>query len=172
MSRKPTARPRSPKPRGSKPKGSKKGSKSTADRPRRPRSARSAKSGAVARKPGKAAQGRLHPPAEEDLGGGDICSLEERPSTEDNMPLVAHALDCAGRPEDNPWKRSLGTAVIALTVAVFGVLALLIVDHGLWERPYHESARARAATEAAVAADGAFVTPTRRPSLYSRTVQQ
>ena len=65
MSRKPRARPRSPKPKGS------------------------AKIGANARKPGKAARGRLHPPAEEDLGGGDICSLEEKPSTEDNMPLVA-----------------------------------------------------------------------------------
>jgi hypothetical protein len=40
---------------------------------------------------GKVARGRLHPPPEEDLGGGDICSLEEKPSTEDNMPLVAHA---------------------------------------------------------------------------------
>ena len=175
MSRKPTARPRSPKPRGSKkgskPKGSRKGSNSTTDRTRGLRSARSAKSGANARKPGKAVRGRLHPPAEEDLGGGDICSLEEKPSTEDNMPLVAHAPDCAGETEDNHWKRSLGTAVIALTVAVFGVLSLLIVDHGLWERPYHESARAHAATEAAVAADGGFVTPTRRPSLYSRIVQ-
>jgi hypothetical protein len=170
MSRKPRARPRSPKPKGSKSKGS----KPSTDRPRRRWSARSGKSGAVASKSGKAARGRLHPPGEEDLGGGDICSLEERPSTEDNMPLLADAPDCAGGPEveDNQRKRSLGTAAIALTAAVFGVLALLIVDHGLWERPYHESARARAATEAAVEADGAFVTPTRRPSLYSRTVQQ
>jgi hypothetical protein len=113
----------------------------------------------------------LHPPAEEDLGGGDICSLEEKPSTEDNMPLLAHAPDSAAEVEDNHWKRSLGAAAIALTIAVFGVLALLIVDHGLWERPYRESARAHAATEAAVEADGGFVTPTRRPSLYSRTVQ-
>ncbi len=27
------------------------------------------------------------PPAEEELGGGDICSLEERPSTDDDKPL-------------------------------------------------------------------------------------
>lgn len=27
------------------------------------------------------------PPAEEDLGGGDICSLEEQPSTDDDKPL-------------------------------------------------------------------------------------
>jgi hypothetical protein len=149
MSRKPRARPRSPKPKGS------------------------ANIGANARKPGKAARARLHPPAEEDLGGGDICSLEEKPSTDDNMPLFAHAPDFAAEAEveTNHCKRSLGVAATALTVAVFGVLALLIVDHGLGERPYRESARAHAATEAAVAADGAFATPTRSPSLYSRTVQ-
>jgi hypothetical protein len=162
MSRKPRARPGSPEPKGSKPRSV---------RTRRPRSAGSAKPGENAKKPGKAARGRLHPPAEEDLGGGDICSLEEKPSTEDNMPLLAHAPDSAAEVEDNHWKRSLGAAAIALTIAVFGVLALLIVDHGLWERPYRESARAHAATEAAVEADGGFVTPTRRPSLYSRTVQ-
>jgi hypothetical protein len=27
------------------------------------------------------------PPAEEDLGGGDICSLQEQPSTDDDQPL-------------------------------------------------------------------------------------
>lgn len=27
------------------------------------------------------------PPPEEDLGGGDICSLQEQPSTEDDKPL-------------------------------------------------------------------------------------
>ena len=35
----------------------------------------------------KAGGGRMHPPPEEDLGGGDICSLEERPSTDDDKPL-------------------------------------------------------------------------------------
>jgi hypothetical protein len=156
MSRKPRARPRGPKPKGAKPR---------TDR---------TKSGKVARKPGKPARGRLHPPAEEDLGGGDICSLEEKPSTEDNMPLPAHAPDSVAEAgfEDDHRKRALGAAAIALMVAVFGLLALLIVDHGLWERPYHESARAHAATEAAVAADGAFATPTRRPSLYSRIVRR
>jgi hypothetical protein len=32
-------------------------------------------------------KGRTQPPPEEDLGGGDICSLEERPSTDDDKPL-------------------------------------------------------------------------------------
>jgi hypothetical protein len=30
---------------------------------------------------------RQRPPPEEDYGGGDICSLEETASTEDDMPL-------------------------------------------------------------------------------------
>jgi hypothetical protein len=34
--------------------------------------------------PGDAA----HPPAEEDLGGGDICSPEQDPPTEDDKPLA------------------------------------------------------------------------------------
>lgn len=28
-----------------------------------------------------------HPPPEQDLGGGDICSLEQEPSTDDDRPL-------------------------------------------------------------------------------------
>src|ERR1022692_177965 len=71
----------------------------------------------------------------------------------------------AARSNSNP-KRSFGAVAIALTVAVFGALSLLIVDHGLWNRPHVESARAHAATEAAAEADGAIVTSTRRPSLY------
>jgi hypothetical protein len=30
---------------------------------------------------------RQQPPAEEDFGGGDFCSLEASPSTEDDQPL-------------------------------------------------------------------------------------
>jgi len=30
---------------------------------------------------------RTQPQAEEDLGGGDICSLQEQPSTDDDQPL-------------------------------------------------------------------------------------
>jgi hypothetical protein len=30
---------------------------------------------------------RTQPLPEEDLGGGDICSLEEQPSTDDDQPL-------------------------------------------------------------------------------------
>ena len=68
--------------------------------------------------------------------------------------------------------RTTAPAGIAAAVAVFGALSLLIVDHGLWNRPYVESARAYTATEAAAKADGALITPTRKPSLYSRMVRQ
>ncbi|MDF3813686.1 MULTISPECIES: hypothetical protein [Rhodopseudomonas] len=30
---------------------------------------------------------RYEPLPEQDFGGGDICSLEEQPSTDDDMPL-------------------------------------------------------------------------------------
>ena len=68
--------------------------------------------------------------------------------------------------------RTTAPAGIAVAVAVFGALSLLIVDHGLWNRPYVESSRAHAATEAAAKADGALITPTRKPSLYSRIVRR
>jgi hypothetical protein len=146
--------------------------------PGRPRTHRSkppvARSGGC--KPGKVGQarkGRMLPPPEEDLGGGDICSLEHVPSVEDNKPLVAHqAVDTAKYPElnsgsdDEDPKRSFGLAWITQTVAVLGLLSLLIVDHGLWNRAHVDSARARiawqTATEAAARAAGATVTPTTR----------
>jgi hypothetical protein len=158
-----------------KPGAGQKGSKLRTDRTRPSRLESLAESDKNPRKIRKTVRGRLHPPPEEDLGGGDICSLEEKPSTEDNMPLVAHAAVDSVREAEfehyNP-KRSLGAVAIALTVAVFGALSLLIVDHGPWNRPHVESARAHAATEAAAEAAGAIVTPTRRPSLYSRNVRR
>src|SRR6202790_89794 len=68
--------------------------------------------------------------------------------------------------------RTTAPAGIAVAVADFGALSLLIVDHGLWNRPYVESSRAHAATEAAAKADGALITPTRKLSLYSRIVRR
>lgn len=35
----------------------------------------------------KHAASEPYPPPEEDLGGGDVCSLQEQPSTEDDTPL-------------------------------------------------------------------------------------
>jgi hypothetical protein len=74
-----------------KPGAGQKGSKLRTDRRSPSRLERSADPDKNPRKIRKAARGRLHPPPEEDLGGGDICSLEEKPLTDDNMPLVAHA---------------------------------------------------------------------------------
>jgi hypothetical protein len=68
--------------------------------------------------------------------------------------------------------RAMAPAGIAGAVAVLGAVSLLIVDHGPWNRPYVESPRAHAATEAAAQADGALITPTRKPSLYSRIVRR
>jgi hypothetical protein len=52
--------------------------------------------------------------------------------------------------------------VIAIAVAVFGVLAMLIVDHGPWTRPRVQTAEVanHKTTGDAVRAVGAKVTPT------------
>ena len=63
----------------------------------------------------------------------------------------------------NHLKRTLGRpVVVAMAVAGFGVLAMLIVDHGPWSRPKvqtSEVANYKTTGEAARAA-GAAVTPT------------
>ena len=60
-------------------------------------------------------------------------------------------------------KRTLGRpVVIAMAVAVLGMLAMLIVDHGPWSRPQVQTAEVanyKTTGEAARAA-GAIVTPT------------
>ena len=50
----------------------------------------------------------------------------------------------------------------AITVAVFGVLAMLIVDHGPWTHPHVQTAEVAAykTTGEAAGAVGASVTPT------------
>jgi hypothetical protein len=60
-------------------------------------------------------------------------------------------------------KRTLrGPVVVAIAVAVFGVLAMLVVDHGPWSRPNVEAAETAnyKTTGAAARAAGATVTPT------------
>jgi hypothetical protein len=41
----------------------------------------------LARKQLRPSKRRTQPQPEEDLGGGDICSLQEQPSTDDDQPL-------------------------------------------------------------------------------------
>jgi hypothetical protein len=63
----------------------------------------------------------------------------------------------------NHWKRMLRhPAVIAIAVAVFGVLAMLIVDHGPWTKPKVHTAEVAnyRTTGDAPRAVGAKVTPT------------
>ena len=54
--------------------------------------------------------------------------------------------------------------MIALAVAIFGVLGMLIVDHGPWNRPKVQTAEIvhYTTTGAAARAVGAIVTPTAR----------
>ena len=56
--------------------------------------------------------------------------------------------------------------VIAIAVAIFGVLAMLIVDHGPWTRPQIQTAEVAShmTTGEAASAVGATVTPTERSS--------
>ena len=63
----------------------------------------------------------------------------------------------------NHWKRMLGhPVVIAIAVAGFGVLAMLIVDHGPWTRPRVQTAEIvnHKTTGDGARAVGAKVTPT------------
>jgi hypothetical protein len=66
----------------------------------------------------------------------------------------------------NHWKRMLRhPVVIASAIAVFGVLAMLIVDHGPWTRPKVQTAEVAShkTTGDAARAVGAKVTPTTAP---------
>jgi hypothetical protein len=61
------------------------------------------------------------------------------------------------------FRRKAGSPVAcALAVAVFGLLSMLIVDHGPWNRPHVQAAEEAhyATTGAAARAAGAMVTPT------------
>jgi hypothetical protein len=65
--------------------------------------------------------------------------------------------------DKNHSKRTVGRpAAIATVVAVFGVLAMLVVDHGPWSRPQVQTADIvnYTTTGAAARAAGASVTPT------------
>jgi hypothetical protein len=57
--------------------------------------------------------------------------------------------------KNQPKRRGLHPVIFALAVAIFGVLAMLLVDHGPWSRP-----NVQAATGGAAHAAGAQVMPT------------
>ena len=63
-------------------------------------------------------------------------------------------------------KGRIGSPVVfALAIAVFGVMAMLIVDHGPWSKPHLQTAEMvdYPTTSAAAKAAGATVTPTTAP---------
>lgn len=56
--------------------------------------------------------------------------------------------------------------VVTLAIAVFGVVAMLVVDHGPWSGPRIRPAEVHATTTGSARAAGATVTPTlRQPGL-------
>jgi hypothetical protein len=62
---------------------------------------------------------------------------------------------------ENHGRRARSPLLFALAVAVFGLLSMLIVDHGPWNRPHVQTAESHyATTSAAARAAGATVTPT------------
>jgi hypothetical protein len=73
----------------------------------------------------------------------------------------------------NHWKRMLGhPVVIAIAVAVFGLLAMLVVDHGPWTKPKGQTAEFAnyKTTGDAAQAIGARVTPTAPKAQLEPTV--
>jgi hypothetical protein len=70
--------------------------------------------------------------------------------------------------KDHSKETTRSPVVWALAVAIFGILAMLIVDHGPWNRPRVQTAEMvnHPTTGAAAKAAGATVTPTApRPQL-------
>jgi hypothetical protein len=50
--------------------------------------------------------------------------------------------------------------VVAIAIAALGVLGMLLVDHGPWNKPHLQTAEVHSSTKAAANAVGATVTPT------------
>jgi hypothetical protein len=83
-----------------------------------------------------------------------ICSPEESFKVNSMSTDLSENETRFGRGARNPL-------VYAVAVAVFGLLSMLIVDHGPWNRPHVRTAEAHyASTSAAARAAGATVTPT------------
>src|ERR1700744_6571123 len=60
-----------------------------------------------------------------------------------------------------PVRRIHGPLAVAIVVAVFGIVAMLLVDHGPWNKPHLRTALVNyGTTTAAAQAAGARVTPT------------
>ena len=64
--------------------------------------------------------------------------------------------------KDQPKRWGVQPVTVATAVAIFGVLAMLLVDHGPWSRPHVQAAEVANyhTTGAAAHAAGAQITPT------------
>jgi hypothetical protein len=69
--------------------------------------------------------------------------------------------ETVSRNETRSKRKSRVPMLFALAIAVFGLVAMLIVDHGPWNRPHLQTAESNhITTGAAASAVGATVTPT------------
>ena len=63
--------------------------------------------------------------------------------------------------KDHAIPKLRGPVIAALAVATFGILGILLVDHGPWNKPHLQAAEVHyPSTKAAANAIGATVTPT------------
>jgi hypothetical protein len=67
---------------------------------------------------------------------------------------------------DHANRRGVQPLYVAVAVAIFGLVAMLLVDHGPWTRPHLQTAEVATyhTTGEAAQAAGAVVTPTRPDS--------
>jgi hypothetical protein len=67
----------------------------------------------------------------------------------------------------HPSMQTASPVIVTLAIAVFGVVAMLVVDHGSWNRPHLQDAEiSYPTTDAAARAAGAKVMPTQpRPAI-------
>jgi hypothetical protein len=97
---------------------------------------------------------RVHPPYEEHSRGTFAATA---------IYLIMSRKESRSMNEEHPKPGMARPAMIALAVAVVGMLAMLIVDHGPWSRPHVRSAEMvdqTTTTGSAAQAVGAKVTPT------------
>jgi hypothetical protein len=95
------------------------------------------------------------------LRGDGVAELSLSPcfiSPQESLEAYSMNTDLS---KSNARFRRRAPVAYALAIAVFGLLSMLIVDHGPWNRPHVQTAEARyATTRAAAGAAGATVTPT------------
>jgi hypothetical protein len=95
--------------------------------------------------------------------GADFAELSLSPRFNSRQKsFEAYSMNADLSKNEAHFKRKAGSPVAyAMAVALFGLLSMLIVDHGPWNRPHVQAAEAHyATTNAAARAAGANVTPT------------